>query len=426
MQAIINASKINGVIQAPASKSSMQRACAAALLHKGTTYIHNSGIANDDKAALNVIAQMGAVFAYKNEILKISSEGYPNDNLPEKIELNFGESGLAVRMFTPIAALSSSTININGEGSLVKRPMNFFEEILPELGVTIQAQDGKLPIQIRGALLPKNISVDGSLSSQFLTGLLFAYANAVEETTIISVNNLKSRPYIDLTLAVMKHFGYNITNNNYRQFIIEPFKNKLSNKEIHYTVEGDWSGTAFILVAGAVTGSVCVKGLQLNSTQGDKSIMQALKDCGVKIVIENDEITITANELNAFKFDATECPDLFPPLAALAANCKGTTVIKGVSRLANKESNRGLTLQNIFGIMGIKIILDNDDMIITGGQILPAEVSSHHDHRIAMAAAIAGLNGHGIIINDAEAINKSYPAFYSDLTKIGAIVSLKN
>jgi 3-phosphoshikimate 1-carboxyvinyltransferase len=419
MTTIVSPSIINGTLAAPASKSSMQRACAAALLHKGTTHIHNAGISNDDKAALNIIQQLGATIIFKNDFVEIISNGF-GTNISEDKTINCGESGLSIRMFSPIAALSSSTIKIIGEGSLQKRPMDFFDEIFPQLEIDIISTNGKLPLQIKGPLQPKNITIDGSLSSQFLTGLLFAFGEAATETVTISVIDLKSKPYIDLTLNVMANFGFNIVNDNYERFIIHP-KIIKENEEIEYTVEGDWSSASFLLVAGAIAGSVKLSGLDINSTQADKAIMEVLKLCGAKINISKDFIEISKTDLQAFEFDATDCPDLFPPIAALAAYCKGTTKIKGIHRLAAKESDRAKTLQDIFGKMGINILLENDEMIIEGGIVKSAEVSSHHDHRIAMAAAVAALRAEGkITITEADAINKSYPHFFEDLGQLGA------
>lgn len=423
MTAIVSPSSINGILPAPSSKSSMQRACAAALLHIGTTHIFNPGVSNDDKAALNIIELLGARITYgKNEIV-IDSNGFNSKSIIYNNEISCGESGLSIRMFTPIVALSSSCITITGTGSLVTRPMSFFDEILPKLHVEIKSNSGRLPIKITGPLQPLSITIDGSLSSQFLTGLLFALGEAATEIVTVFVNDLKSKPYIDLTLNVMKKFGYNIINENYEQFVIHP--KTANNNTISYTVEGDWSSASFLLVAGAIAGNVKVTGLDENSTQADKAVMLALKDCGATINITDDYIEISKADLKAFTFDATDCPDLFPPLAALAANCKGTTVIKGTHRLAAKESDRAITLQEIFGKMGIKITLINDEMLIEGGDVTSAEVSSHHDHRIAMAAAVAALSAKGTIaIADADAINKSYPQFFNDLKKLGAIVDL--
>src|SRR6186997_3558929 len=209
MKVTIHPSQLKGIIQAPASKSSMQRACAAALLSKGTSTIYNPGHSNDDKAALDIIQKLGAVIEVDNSELRVQSQGIN----PIANEINCGESGLSIRMFTPIVALSDKEIIINGSGSLIKRPMDFFDEILPQLDVKIKSNKGKLPIVIQGPLQPKNIEMDGSLSSQFLTGLLMAYAAAGAKDVSIKVNNLKSKPYIALTLDVMNQFGMNVPEN---------------------------------------------------------------------------------------------------------------------------------------------------------------------------------------------------------------------
>ena len=203
MKVTIQPSKLNGTIQAPASKSSMQRACAAALLTQGKTIIRNPGHSNDDKAALDIIKRLGAQWEQAEEEIIVNSEGIK----PVASEIDCGESGLSIRMFTPLVALSKKDIVIKGSGSLVTRPMDFFDEILPQLDVKIKSNNGKLPLEIHGPLRPGNIEVDGSLSSQFLTGLLMGYAAADATDVSIKVNNLKSKPYIDLTLDVMKQFG---------------------------------------------------------------------------------------------------------------------------------------------------------------------------------------------------------------------------
>ncbi len=436
----ITPSKVSGNIHAPTSKSSMQRACAAALLNPGETIIHNPGNSNDDLAAIGIIKNLGAeIIADSNGNLNVKVSNPLGAQEPTLVgdlagarSLNCGESGLGIRMFTPLAALSSNEITINGSGSLLTRPMDFFDEIFPQLGISIQLNGGKLPIKIKGPLQPKNITIDGSLSSQFLTGLLMAYGKAATEPVTITVKDLKSKPYIDLTLQVMKQFGYDVVNNNYESFLINPV-NLSTSQSVNYTVEGDWSGGAFLLVAGAIGGNITVTGLDVFSTQADKAILKALMDCGCTLSIEEKQLAISlpaagVDGLKAFHFDATDCPDLFPPLVALAAYCKGTTTIEGVNRLAHKESNRGLTLQEEFGKMGVGITLQDDLMLVEGGVVVTgAVVHSHHDHRIAMACAVAGLAATGITtIEEANAINKSYPAFFEDLKKLGASVIHKN
>ncbi len=423
MNKTIYPSLISGTLRAAASKSSMQRACAAALLIKGETRIINPGISNDDLAAIEVIQKLGAIIRYDmNGDLLIQSNGV----CPISNEMNCGESGLGIRMFTPLAALSNQTIKINGTGSLLTRPMSFFDEIFPQLGIIIESNEGKLPLIIKGPLLPVNIEIDGSLSSQFLTGLLMAYAAAGADGVTIKVNDLKSRPYIDLTLQVLKHFGWEVNNDSYQAF---HFNNHLQvpNKNSHtYQVEGDWSGAAFLLVAGAISGNIIVTGLDVFSTQADKAILKALMDAGAALSVEEKQISIGPLPLKAFHFNATDCPDLFPPLVALAAYCEGTTVIEGVSRLAHKESDRGLTLQEEFAKLGVEIQLQGDLMLIKGSSkptIKSTTVHSRHDHRIAMACAVAAFKSDGpVCIENADAINKSYPNFFEHLQLLGATI----
>jgi 3-phosphoshikimate 1-carboxyvinyltransferase len=427
MKVTIQPSTLSGNIHAPASKSSMQRACAAALVRKGESVIHNPGVSNDDNAALDIIQKLGAEVNFVDGILTVKSNGVN----PIADSISCGESGLSIRMFTPIAALSNQSITINGTGSLLTRPMDFFDEILPQLSVDIKSKAGKLPLEVKGPLQPNNITIDGSLSSQFLTGLLMAFSSSNANATIY-VNNLKSKPYVDLTLEVMKQFGLNVPiNNNYQSFEFKESEISNQKSQIEYTVEGDWSGAAFLLVAGAIAAPnrIFVKGLDVFSTQADKAILQALIDSGCVISIQPEliEVGLPASGLKGlkpFQFNATDCPDLFPPLVALASFCNGTTVIEGVSRLAHKESNRGLTLQEEFGKLGIEIVLQDDLMLVHGGTgVKGATVHSRHDHRIAMACAVAASNATiEVIIEDADAINKSYPNFYKHLQQLGAVV----
>jgi 3-phosphoshikimate 1-carboxyvinyltransferase len=436
MRATVYPNTLRGEQVAPASKSSMQRACAAALLHRGTTRILNPGHSNDDLAAIDVIQKLGAIVktedASKEKINSTSIIVHSNGVQPIGDTMNCGESGLGIRMFTPIAALSDQSITVEGIGSLLKRPMHFFDTIFPKLGIEIQSQAGYLPIQIKGPLKPANIEVDGSLSSQFLTGLLMAFAATENTNAVIEVQGLKSKPYIDLTLSVLNTFGWKVQHQDYKRF--EFLAHPPLADHIDYTVEGDWSGAAFLLVAGAIAGPIVVKGLQLNSTQADKAVMQALKDAGASIDINENAIQIgpakdkagVVGSLKAFEFDATHCPDLFPPLVALAAVCNGVTILHGVSRLAHKESDRGLTLQKEFAKLGIRIELNEDRMMVYGGTgIKGAEVFSQHDHRIAMACGVAALCADGpITITDAEAVNKSYTDFFKHLQHLGAKVDL--
>lgn len=424
MIANIFPSSLQGNIRAPRSKSDMQRACAAALLHHGTTRILDPGRSNDDLAALDVIAKLGATVVDKGDEIEITSKGAH----PVSDQLHCGESGLGIRMFTPIAALSGQPLTISGSGSLVNRPMNFFDEIFPQLKIAIQSQQGKLPLSIKGPLVPQTITVDGSLSSQFLTGLLMAFSAANAKGVTIHVKDLKSKPYIDLTLSVLSAFGMKTPwVVQYEQFVFEDNDHHAPEGALDYAVEGDWSGAAFLFVAGAIAGEITIQGMKADSVQADRKILEAITDSGAALEWNEGVYKVSPGTLKAFAFDATECPDLFPPLVALAAYCEGVTTIKGALRLTHKESNRALTLQDVFGKMGISITLEGDIMKVHGRTgVKGAHVHSHHDHRIAMAAAVAALRADGpITIDDAEAIDKSYPEFYVDLRRLGTEVALR-
>jgi len=425
MQTTINPAAIKGTIYAPASKSVMQRACAAALLRNGTTIIHNYGQSDDDKAAINIIQQLGAWVTYIDaQKMEIISDGVPKVSSFSMIDC--AESGLSLRMFTPIAALLDDEVTFVGHGSLLERPVHFIEAFLSDLGVEVFSDEGLLPLEIKGPLKPVDCSVDGSITSQFLTGLLFAFAANIKEDISINVHNLKSKPYIDLTLKVMEDFSMNVpVNEQYQRFV---FKYKPVDSAIrrilNYTVEGDWSGAAFFMVAGAIAGNVIIKGLDVFTTQADKKVLEALQDCGCRLSIQMEQIEVTKHELKAFHFDATDCPDLFPPLVALAANCKGTSVIEGVHRLEYKESNRALSLRSEFEKLGVSVTIQDDKMIIVKQSETehPVTLNGHNDHRIVMACAIAALTAKApVTIDGIEAVNKSYPDFFRHLVSISNI-----
>ena len=427
MTVTISPSRVSGSIEAPPSKSCTQRAFAAALINDGTTIIENAGNSNDEQAAKKIVEELGAsVDLVDNEVIITSSNHIFDLASPKKHSIiSCGESGLSLRMFVPLAALFKYEITFTGEGSILKRPVDFFEDVFPELGVEIRTNNGKIPLILKGPLNPKNVTVDGSLSSQFLTGLLMAYAKACKAPVSINVKNLSSKPYIDLTVDLLNHFGFHIENDHYERFNVYP-RTPGGHHTVKYTVEGDWSNVAFLLVSGAIAGEVTVSKVDFKSSQGDKKIIKALESCGATVGINEKEIIVKKNNLTAFNFDATHSPDLFPPLVALAAYCEGTSTIKGVYRLLHKESNRALTLKREFAKMHVDIGINDDLMEIKGGgQVNGAKVTSHNDHRIAMACAVAALGAKGnTIIHAAEAVKKSYPSFFEDLKMLKAPVQI--
>jgi 3-phosphoshikimate 1-carboxyvinyltransferase len=414
MERIVVPSTVKGIIRAPSSKSMTQRAIAAALLAGGESTIINPSYCDDSLAAMNIAVGLGAKIKPENTEMKITGA----IELKET-KLNCGESGLAIRMFSPVASLYKTEIVITGSGSLKKRPMSMIEEALRQFGVSCSTTEGYLPLTIKGPLSGGSCEIDGSISSQLLTGLLMALPVAFKESEI-KVNNLRSKPYIDMTLQVLEKFGIEVNNTNYSYFRI-PGNQKY--KATSFDVEGDWSGGAFLLVAGAINGDVTVEGLRADSRQSDKTILSALDRAGARLSITENSVSIKKSDLNSFEFDATESPDLFPPLVALASYCIGISGIKGVSRLKHKESNRAEALLEEFSKMNINLEISGDYMLITGGKVSGAHVDSHEDHRIAMAAAVAGLGASDkVYIKDSHCIAKSYPGFFDDLRHVGAVI----
>jgi 3-phosphoshikimate 1-carboxyvinyltransferase len=410
MNKTISKSNIKGSIVAPTSKSALQRHIAAAMLAKGKSVIRYESMSDDAEAVLGVAKSLGVNVVQVGNSIEI--EGGINNPLKE---LYIGESGLGLRMLAPILAATGYPFEIAGRGSLLKRPVDFVVDTLRKTGVQIADTNGSLPLKLHGPIRENEIFVDGSVGSQLLTGFLMA-APLLDENIKIKVSNLKSKPYIDLTISVLKRHGVEVENLDYSEFSIASGQ---VYKGINTYAEGDWSGAAFVLVAAAIAGEICLKGINNNSTQGDKQIVNVLKACGAFVEEGDNEISVKKEALNAFEFDATDVPDLFPPLVSLAVNCNGISKIKGVSRLKHKESDRANTLKSEFEKLGATIKLNGDFMEIEGTKLTGEKVHSHNDHRIAMALAVAALTTDGeVVIEKSEAVAKSWPNFFEKLEEI--------
>lgn len=433
MKKLVGHTEIDGEIIAPPSKSVAQRALALATLAHGRSHLHNLGISTDVNAAIEACRSLGARITGSPTHLVVDG-----GTIKPAKTINCGESGLAMRMFAAIAATQNVDIELVGKGSLINRPMDFVSVGLQELGAQCRTSNGLQPIRVRGPLKGGEIWLNCAQSSQALTGLLIASVLA-RDTTTIHAENLCSSPYINLTISMMQQFGVKVDVKPNNVFTV---KTGNAYQPCNLRVEGDWSGAAFWLVAGAIAGRVLVKNLDPHSLQADTAIVDALRDAGAQVEIDEKGISVQRAKLQAFTFDATHCPDLFPPLVALASNCLGTSTIKGIHRLQSKESDRGAALAEEFGRLGIDITLDSnhdtmhiagrmnkkingDNLLIysslrtTHGKPEPTQVRSHNDHRIAMALAISTLaDNRNIEIDGAEAVYKSYPEFWNVLDKL--------
>lgn len=413
MRRLVTSTEINKRIVAPASKSQAQRALIAALLTNGKSRLNGITYCDDTVCARNIIRSWGAELREIDGDLEVVSSFAAKE--VKASEIYCGESGLLARMMIPFASLFSGEITITGSGSLLSRPIGMAERPLKELNVSFHSANGYLPLRVGGPLTAGKISLDGSLSSQLLTGLLMMLPLAENDSEIL-VPVLKSKPYIDLTLDVLKHFGITVEHDDYAYFRI-PGGQHYSPAE--YRLEGDWSAASLLLVAGCLAGNMSVSNLRTDSFQPDRRVLEVLERAAATYNVKNcgffSEVTTTKSELTAFDYDATETPDLFPALAALATACSGESRIRGVHRLKHKESDRGMTLLEEFSKLGILIRIEGDELCIKGGKVGGGVVSSHRDHRIAMALAAVALRAEApVLIEDSEVVNKSYPAFWDD------------
>ena len=412
MKVTIEPGRIQGTITAPPSKSMTQRMLAAALLHGGSATVGGAGNSNDEQAVLNIIQQLGARVQADGKTLYIKSNGLR----PVTREINCGESGLAARLFLPVAALHHEALTIVGNGTLSSRPMAGVKEALRLLGVRVSGT-GTLPMTVQGPLhIPQHLEVDAAGSSQFVSGLLLALSAVATAPVELRVHNLESRPYIDMTLQVLAQFGRPVSSERYRKFVIDPAA-FTATPHVDARVEADWSSASCLLVAGAVAGDLTVKGLNPGSLQADRKLLDILTECDVQMEVSPDRINVKRSRMRGFETDATDCPDLFPALAALATFCYGESSIRGVHRLFHKESNRVESITEMLWRYGVHFSVEDDTLTIQGRETVQwAYIDGYRDHRVVMAAAVCALRAKGpTTITTAEAISKSYPRFFDDM-----------
>jgi len=412
----VHPGSVSGHLNAPPSKSMAQRAIAIAALINGESTIRMGTPCDDIRSAMEAATGLGALISPLKDGISVCG-----DALEKKREISCGEAGLSLRMFCAIAALFPEETVLVAGGSLAHRPVEMVTAPLLALGASCRTEKGLPPITVKGPIRGGAVEVDGTTSSQFLTGLLIALSRC-KDNSRITARGLKSKPYVQMTLDLLNLAGARIIAASDLEFF--EVEGGAALAPFDYRVPGDWSGASFPLVAAAVAGRVTVSGLDMASSQADRAICEALQLAGAYLHTEGERVTVERRPLRSFDFDATHCPDLFPPLVALAASAQGVSHIAGVHRLGAKESNREQALISEFGALGVAVSVEADVMRVEGGSAIGARVDSHSDHRIAMATAVAALLGQGpVSISDAHCINKSYPDFFTDLQTIGVTVS---
>lgn len=417
-------SRLEGSVHAPASKSVMQRLIAGAVLAKGVTTLHNVSDSDDCTSCLQMAAQLGADIELGESTVKIVGHGIPLNVRSRTLEA--GESGLGARLFSVLSTCAAQPMNVEAIGTLKSRPMQSLQAPIEALNGRFSASEGQFPVQISGPLSGGRISLDGSLSSQFLSGLLMTLPTSAEDSEI-TISNLVSKPYVDLTCAVLQDFGIEINSNENGSTFGIPGNQSFSGFET--SVDGDWSSAAFLLVAGmlAAESAIEIQGLNTLYPQADEAIRGALLFAGGALSGSEDGIQIAKRPVRAFNLDLTDSPDLFPPLAVLAAFGKKPSTLQGAHRLIHKESNRAEAIIAEFHKLGIVVEHDvlKDQLVVhpwnQPASNKPIPITSHGDHRMAMAAATLAIAGNTPIdIDGAECVAKSYPAFFDDLEVLGA------
>ena len=432
-------------IYIPCSKSHAQRAIIAAIYSRGKSVLENFQPCNDSAAALEVARQLGCRVEESNMQVTIESPGAEaiKDSLGERVTLHPGESGLLTRLLIPMACYfaygQKRTVEISAEGSLLTRDITATVEAVENAGFNCIArrEEGKsglfMPCAISGreAELPEEIIIDGRTSSQIISGFLMALP-LFKRAVGVNSFSVASMPYILLTESVLEEFGIKVNSLPEREGFRWQFSGREEYKAKEVMLQSDWSSAAYFLVAEAIRqslkigsakgGELSFPNLKRETKQADEAILSILESCGCRI--ERKEMRIWAPPaLKSFRADATNSPDLFPILAVLASFCEGRSSIKGVGRLAAKESNRAESIFSELSAIGANIQIQGDSMLIEGAALSGGEIRSYNDHRIAMSAAIAALFiENPVYINEIKCINKSFPTFFEVLKEYIKII----
>ena len=412
----ISPGSISGEVTVPPSKSDVHRAIICAALAKGISRIEPVAFSQDILATIDCVRALGADVTVSGDSITVDgSSTFDNKHA----QLDCRESGSTVRFFIPVAAAGGVDTIFTGKGRLPQRPLGVYTELLPKHGIECKTQGG-LPFEISGRFCPGVFEVPGNISSQFITGLLFALPLLDADSEIRLTSPLESKGYIDMTVSVQKRFGVEIEETESGYYV----KGNQRYNPCEYRTEGDWSQAAFFLVGAALTGCVTVKGLKSDSYQGDKEIADILLRFGAEITVEDDSVRCAKSTLNGIEIDASQIPDLVPILSVCGAFANGETRIYNAARVRLKESDRLAAITSDLSACGADISETSDSLIINGKPMIDGGYADGcNDHRIVMSMAIAALlSKNGITISDKESITKSYDNFFDDLSQLLAMV----
>ena len=425
MKVKIKPKKLGGTIPIPPSKSYSHRAIIAAALatpnkDKEVSRIDNLKYSVDITTTTEIMENWGANIEIGEdfEIIKGNS-GIVN---PKDEYTQCNESGSTIRFLIPIGLSSNNKIVFDGKGKLVERPLDSYYKIFDEQGIKYSNNNGWLPLNVDGQLKPGKYEIEGNISSQYITGLLYALPLLNGDSELRINKTLESKGYIDLTLEILEMSGIKVENNNYKSFFI---KGNQKYNPFDYVIEGDYSQVAFWIVAGILGSEIKCLHVKKDSLQGDREIIEIVQRMGANVEIFDDYIIVKPSQTYGTVIDISQCPDIGPILTVLAALSKGETKIINAERLRIKESDRITSIKTELNKLGANVEEVGDSLVINGVERLTksAELSAWNDHRIAMSLAIASIKCDGeIVIDEAESVKKSYPHFWEDFKKMGGDV----
>ncbi len=416
MRALISKAETYGSISAISSKSMAHRLLICAAFADNSSVIRCETHNEDILATVKCLTDLGAKIEYKDGSFYIE----PITAINNSPILDCNESGSTLRFLIPVVCAICDSASFLMSGRLPERPLSPLREELEIHGISFDYSE-KNVLNTKGRLSSGSYTISGEISSQFISGLLFALSILDGNSTLTVTGKLESAPYVQMTLDSLALFGANIKR---KDNVFSIIGGKLHAPQ-NLFVEGDWSNAAFPLCLGAVSGGVTVYNLNFDSAQGDKEIISILRSFGADVLIQNDSITVKINKLCGIELDASHIPDLVPVIATVASVAEGQTVIYGAKRLRIKESDRLFTTKEMLSSLGADITETDDGLIINGKKGLDGgTVSSYNDHRIAMSAAVASAVCKGsVTVTDAEAVNKSYPDFWKDVRTLGLDIS---
>ena len=378
--------------------------------------IRRASLSQDIQATMDALRSLGAAFTLQDDVISVKSSRPTRPSCEQPIEINCCESGSTLRFLIPIVAALGIPATFYGRGKLPSRPITPYLEIFPHHGVTFDYAQ-TMPFSIHGRLTPGRFEVDGNISSQFISGLLFALPLLAGDSVIAIRGTLESRPYVELTLDSLRRAGIRVVCDG--NLLHVPGNQRFH--PIDYTLEGDFSQAAFFLVAGAIGSDVTCGRLPAESLQGDRQILNILRQSGAEVNESDDWVTVSARPLRPIHVDAADIPDLVPILAVLASFCVGESSIYNAARLRIKESDRLHAVSELLNRLGGKVTELPDGLRIEGvKQLAGGTVFGYNDHRIAMSAAVASIRSSApVVLDGAECVDKSYPTFYEDFKALG-------